>query len=81
MKELDFNKRKLNKRISAIKIRSDISVKKIKGDTPKYCTHCDDPASYAIYACNPKVVQQSITAVFCKKCMKELKDKIDKIVY
>jgi hypothetical protein len=80
MKETNFDKRKADKRISAIKVSKDISVVKITADNQKYCTHCDDPALYAISAYNPKIVQPSITAVFCKKCMKQLKEEINKVI-
>jgi hypothetical protein len=45
----------------------------------KYCTHCDKPAEFELIACNPKVVQQSTTACFCRKCMDKLKELVNKV--
>ena len=57
-----------------------IKIKKVPVNDRKYCTHCDDRAWWMLLACNPKIVQQSITACFCNKCYNNLKKAIREFV-
>jgi len=53
-----------------------IKVVPISEKVGKYCTHCDKPAVVGLLLCNPKVIQQSVTAYLCKKCLSRLKKEL-----
>ena len=42
----------------------------------KHCTHCDKPSVFELHLCNPKIIQQSVTACLCGKCMSRLKKEL-----
>lgn len=58
-----------------------INVYPISSKLIKYCSHCDKVAVYEIWFSNPKIVQQCCCGCFCEKCMKRLKDQINKVVH
>jgi len=56
-----------------------ITIYPVSKDVKKFCTHCDKPAKFDIDACNPSIIQQSITMCLCQKCMTRLKSEVNKI--
>lgn len=56
-----------------------MQLKKIKKNIIKYCSHCDERASYLLYYTNPVIIQQGSNGALCKKCMKLLINEIKKV--